>query len=119
MVKLEQHFKKDQMLKNKYFNFMGELLDNGHMVIADSEDNVPSGKVWYQSHFCVNTSKTFRFVFDCSAKLQGVSANDFLFKGPCMQKNLVGVLTCFRTHVHALISDLRKLYYLSLQKNVS
>ena len=50
MVKLEQRFKKDQMLKNNY-NFMGELLDNGHAVITDSEDNVSSGKVWYQSHF--------------------------------------------------------------------
>ena len=90
---------------------MGELLDNGHVVIADSEDDVPSGKVWYQSHFCVNTSKKFRVVFDCSAKFQGFSVNDFLFKGPCMCNSLVGVLTRFRTHAHALISDIRILYY--------
>ena len=70
---------------------MGELLDNGHAAIANSEDNVPSGKVWYQSHFCINTSKKFRVVFDCWVKFQGVSVNDFLFKGLCMRNSLVGV----------------------------
>ena len=35
----------------------------------------------------------------------------FLCKGPGMRNSLVGVLTRFRTYVHALISDIRKLYY--------
>ena len=67
--------------------------------------------MWYQSHFCVNTSKKFRVVFDCSAKYQGVSINDFLLKGPCMRNSLVSVLTRFRSFAHALISDIKKLYY--------
>ena len=56
------------MLKDNYLKFMGELLTNGHAVVADSKDNIPSGNEWYQSHFCVNTSKKFRVVFDCSAR---------------------------------------------------
>ena len=81
-------------------------MDNNHATIVDPVADVPSGKVWYQSHFCVNTSKKFRVVFDCSAKFQGVSVNDFLYKGPCMCISLVDILTCVCTHAHALISDI-------------
>ena len=111
MIKLEQRFKKDDIFKNNYFNFMAELLDNGHAVNVDLANDVPSGKVWNQSHFFTNTSKKFIVVFDCSAKFQGVRVNDLLFKGPCMRNSLVDVLTRFRTHAHALISDIRILYY--------
>ena len=76
MIKLEQRFKKDDVLRNNYFNFMGKSLNNGHAVIVNPAEEVPSGKVWYQSHFCINTSKKFRVVFDCLAKFQGVSVNN-------------------------------------------
>ena len=74
---------------------MDGLLDQGYAVIVDPSDVKHKGKVWYQSHFCVNTSKMFRVVFDCSAKFQGVSVNDFLYKGPGIRNSLVGVLTAF------------------------
>ena len=45
MIKLEQRFKKYNVLKNNYFSFMGELLNKGHAVIVDPADDVPSGKV--------------------------------------------------------------------------
>ena len=103
MLKLEQRFKKDDGLKNNYFKFMGEFLDQGHAVIVDPSDDECEGT-------CV-INHTFRVVFDCSAKFQGISVNDFLYKGPIMRNSLVVVLMRFRTHIHALISDIRKLYY--------
>ena len=72
---------------------MGELTNNEHAVVADSVYDVPSGKMWYQSHFCINASKKFRVLFDCTARFKGVSVNDFLFKGLLMHNSLVGVLS--------------------------
>ena len=115
MLKLEQRSKRNDNLKNIYFKFICELFKNGHVVIVDTSEMEYFRKIWYQSHFCVNTSKTFRVVFDCSTKFQGVCVNDFLYKGPGMRNSLVGVLTRFHTYVHVLLSDIRKLYYLSVR----
>ena len=65
---------------------MGYLLKDKHAVIASACDEAPKGKMWYQSHFCINTSKKFRVVFDCSAKQQGVSVNSFLLIRPVHEK---------------------------------
>ena len=50
-------------------------------------------------------------VFDCSAKYENVSVNDYLYKGHGMRNSLVGVLTTFCVYLYALISDICKLYY--------
>ena len=63
---------------------MGDLFSNGHNIAVNSLEAERRGKIWYQSHFCVNSSKKIRVVFDCSAKLEGVCVNDLLFKGPSM-----------------------------------
>ena len=49
-------------------------------------------------------------------KFKGVCINDFLFKGPSMWNSLVGVLIRFQTYMHAIISDIRKLYYQCIVK---
>ena len=118
MVKLEQRLKKNNDLKENYFKFMGNLFRSGHTVVVNPSENEELGKVWYQSHFCVNADKKIRVVFDCSAKFKGVCVNDFLYKEPTMRNSLVGVLTRFRTYVHALISDIRILYYQCVVKKV-
>ena len=91
---------------------MGKLFEDGHTVEikpVQRENNI--GKIWYQSHFCVNVSKKFCVVFDCSMKFKNVSVNDFVYKGHGMRNSFVGVLTRFRKYLPALISDIRKLYY--------
>ena len=111
MLKLEKRLKKNDELCVNYFKFMGDLFGSGHAVAVNPSEVERYGKIWYQSYFCVNASKKFRVVFDCSAKFKGVCINDFLYKGPSMQNILVGVLIRFRTYMCALISDIRKLYY--------
>ena len=64
MLKLEQRFKGNEELKQNYFNFMGKLFDDGHAVEVKAEQiNENAGKIWYQSHFCVNTSNKFCVCF--------------------------------------------------------
>ena len=95
-----------------YFKFMGDLLGHGHAIAVDPSEAERFGKIWYQSHLSVNSSKKFRVVFVCSAKFEGVCVKDFfLYKGPSMRNSLVGVSVRFRTYMHALISEVHKLYY--------
>ena len=54
------------------------LWASDHAVAIDQSEAERYGKIWYQSHFCVNSSKKFRVVFDCSAKFKGMGVNDFL-----------------------------------------
>ena len=109
MLKLEQRLKKND-LRSNYLKFMGDLFSNGHAVAVDPSEAECFGKIWYQSHFFVSCRKKFRVVFDFSTKFKGVCINNFLYKGPSMRNSLVGVLTRFHTYMHALISDIRKLY---------
>ena len=95
---------------------MGELFTSGHTVAVDQLEAKHYEKIWYQSYFCVNSSNKFRVVFDCSAKFKGVRVNDFLYKGPSIQNSLVGLLIRFRMYMHALISDISKLYYQCIVK---
>ena len=87
MLKLEQRLKKNDKLRVNYFKFMGDLFSSGHTVAVSPSESERYGKIWYQSHFCVNACKKFRVVFDCSAKFKGVCVNDFLYKGRSMRNS--------------------------------
>ena len=111
MLKLEQRLKRNDQLSSNYFRFMGELFTSSHAVAVDQLQAERYGRIWYQSHFCMNSSNKFRVVFNCLAKFKGVCVNDFLYKRPSMQNSLVDVLIRFCMYMHALILDMQKLYY--------
>ena len=71
-------------------------------------------EVWYLPHFPVvridKTSTKVRIVFDCSAKMDGVSLNDVIYAGPKLQQELFDVLVCFRRGPVALACDIREMY---------
>ena len=73
MLKLEQRLKRNDELRINYFKFMGDLFGSGYAIAVNPSEAERFGKVWYQSHFCVNTSNKFRVVFDCSTKFKGVA----------------------------------------------
>ena len=77
MLKLEHRLKKNDELHVNYFKFIGDLFGNDHAIVVNLSEAERYGKIWYQSHFCVNSSKKFRVVFDCSTKFKGVCVNDF------------------------------------------
>ena len=69
MLKLEKRLKMNDKLCVNYFKFMGDLFGSGHAIAVVPSEAECYGKIWYKSHFCVNSSKKFRVVFECSAKL--------------------------------------------------
>ena len=55
-------------------------------------------------------STPLRIVFDPACQYQGISLNSFLFKGPCLIGNLLGVLLRFREEPITLVRDISKMY---------
>ncbi|KAL9958197.1 hypothetical protein ACROYT_G035176 [Oculina patagonica] len=52
-----------------------------------------------------------RVVFDCAAKLRGMSLNDHLLKGPDLTSSIVGVLKRFRHERVALAVDVEAMFH--------
>ncbi len=51
-----------------------------------------------------------RIVFDCSAKMEGVSLNDVIYAGPKLQQELFDVLVCFHRGPVVLACDIREMH---------
>lgn len=92
---LEFKFAKDTELHREYSKFMQEYLTLGHMSKCDHSVNnsLPNRIIYYLPHHFVKkeTSRTtkLRVVFDASSRSQsGVSLNDVLKKGPCIQNDI-------------------------------
>ncbi|KAF0716103.1 DUF1758 domain-containing protein, partial [Aphis craccivora] len=79
-------------------------------------NSVPAAdQCYYLPHHAVfkdsSTSTKLRVVFDASAKTDtNRSLNDVLFKGPCIQDELVSIMARFRTHMYAITADIKKMY---------
>ena len=69
---------------------------------------------WYLPHFAISrpdkaTTKT-RIVFDASARHEGVCLNDYIHKGPKLQRDLIDVLLRFRRQPIAIVCDVAEMY---------
>ena len=86
---------------------MKTMIENGEAV--DAEDG-SEGK-WYLPHHGVYHPKKpdkLRVVSDCSAEYQGSSLNNYLFQGPDLTNNMIGVLLRFRQERIAIMADRKK-----------
>lgn len=70
---------------------------------------------YYLPHHAVRNANSIttklRVVFDASVKSDtGLSLNDILLKGPCIQEELVTIMARFRTHRYVFTVDIKKMY---------
>ena len=83
--------------------------------VTDEEREAYSGPQHYVTHHEVlkpeSTSTPVRLVINSSLKYKGLSFNDILLKGPNALRDLYGIQLNFRTHLHALVCDIRKMYH--------
>ena len=115
--RLEQLFKKlknDKELLKKYNDVFAEQLKQG--IIEEAPDDCKVGECHYLPHYAVfredkNTSK-IRIVFDTSARSEGSSLNDCLYKGPQLTPLIFDILHRFQTYPVALTSDIDKVFLL-------
>ncbi|KAL4122796.1 hypothetical protein QTP88_015071 [Uroleucon formosanum] len=114
-LSLERRLSADNKLKIEYTNFLDEYLSLGHMEIVQFEERDVYVRYNYLPHNAVikesSTMTKLRVVFDAASKSDtGVSLNDVLCKGPCIQEDLVCIMTRFRTHKYVISADIVKMY---------
>ncbi|XP_074624371.1 uncharacterized protein LOC141882313 [Acropora palmata] len=94
---------------------MADIVAKGYARKVPLEQmNLEDGKVWYIPHHGVyqrHKPGKIRLVFDCSAKVNGVSLNSMLYKGPDLTNSLTGVLTRFRQDRIAVTADIQSMFY--------
>ena len=98
-------------LGDSYKTIIEQYLEKGYIRKVAKDDK--SGR-WYLPHFAISrpdksTTKT-RIVFDASARHDGVCLNDFIHKGPKLQRDLVDVLLRFRRAPVAIVCDVAEMY---------
>lgn len=106
----EKKFERDSAYKQKYVEFMDEMLKLGHMKEAKITPQ-PNEMVYYIPHHGIMSSDRFRVVFDasCVTKL-GLSLNSAQFVGPKLQRDLAEILMRFRRHRIAVSADIKKMF---------
>ena len=70
--------------------------------------DLSDGTVWYIPHHAVinpNKPGKLRVVYDCSAKLNGVSLNNHRMRGPDLTTKLISVLLHLRQFKYAIMAD--------------
>lgn len=92
---------------------MNETIERGDAenVPLEQLDRSPA---WYTPHHGVYHPPKhgkIRVVFDCSAKYEGVSLNDYLLTGPELINTLVGVLCRFRKGPVAVMCDIERMFH--------
>jgi len=110
---LKKRLQKDAILKEKYRDFMDDLLRKNYARKMSNEE-LRQTDTWYLPHhpvFHPQKPDKVRVVFDCSAKFRGSSLNDQLLQGPDLTNMLVGVLTRFWQEQVAFMSDIESMFY--------
>lgn len=106
---------KDETYRSQYVNFMTDMIQKGFAEkVPKDELTCVDGHSWYIPHHGVfNPQKPnkLRVVFDCSAKYEGQSLNDYLIQGPDLTNTLVGVLCRFRKEPIAIVCDIEQMFH--------
>ncbi|XP_067947249.1 uncharacterized protein [Watersipora subatra] len=109
---LEIKFARDQIYKQQYIEFMNDIIKKHEATKVHDEND--GANDWYIPHFGVYHPKKpdkIRVVFDCAAKVGGVSLNDFLLQGPEHMNCLQGILLRFRKGPVAVMGDIERMFH--------
>lgn len=112
---LERRMNKDRSLKEKVHQQLLEFEEKGYVHKATKEElelAVP-GRSWYLPLGVVTNPKKpekVRVIWDAAAKVDGISLNHMLLKGPDQLVSLIGVLFRFRLFEFAVCADVREMF---------
>ena len=106
---------KNPLQAKTYTDAIGEYEKNGWArKLKEEEVKDYKGPVYYLPHHGIyrpeKKSTPLRIVFDPACLYKGVSLNSFLYKGPCLIGNLLGVLLRFREEPAAFAGDISKMF---------
>ena len=83
----------------------------GHAeLVEEKEEWTGESSVHYLIHFATDQEK-FRVVYNGAIKINGVSINDKLYRGPMFVESLVGILIKFRQHPVVITADIKNMFF--------
>uniref|UniRef100_A0AAG5DPQ0 Integrase catalytic domain-containing protein n=1 Tax=Anopheles atroparvus TaxID=41427 RepID=A0AAG5DPQ0_ANOAO len=112
---LERRMRKDNTLRARVCQQLREFEAKGYIHRATKEElsTAVPGKVCYLPLGTVTSPKKpgkLRIIWDAAAKVNGVSLNSVLLKGPDQLVSLVGVLFRFRLYQYAVSADVKEMF---------
>ncbi|XP_065073508.1 uncharacterized protein LOC135697661 [Ochlerotatus camptorhynchus] len=116
MEALERKLSKDSYLDGKVRGQIAEYLEKGyaHRITAAELESTEPGRVWYLPLGVVrnpNKPGKVRLIWDAAARVNGVSFNDLMLKGPDMLTALPAVLLRFRQKRVAFSGDIKEMFH--------
>ncbi|XP_062703565.1 uncharacterized protein LOC134286020 [Aedes albopictus] len=113
---LEKRLEKEQPLYNSVRQQMREYQEKGYAHRATEEELAitSSERAWYLPLGVVLNPKKpnkVRIIWDAAAKVNGVSLNSVLLKGPDYLASLVEVFYHFRLYAVALTGDIKEMFH--------
>lgn len=109
-LQLERKFNKNQEMAKEYKQFIHEYQELGHMKVAIGNKKTEC----YLPHHCVirdSTTSSHRVVFNASqCTSSGESLNDYMCKGPNLQKDLLTLILEWRQYKIAFTADIEKMF---------
>lgn len=104
---------KDDKLRIFVNNKIKEYLEKGYIKKMSADDVCLSGRSWYLPIFVVNNvnKNKMRIVWDAAAKVNDISLNTVLLKGPDLLRSLIGILIRFRERKIAICGDIREMFH--------
>lgn len=109
---LARRLQQNEALAQQYHQGIQTLLDRGYAEPAPAKSS-HEPDTWYIPHHPVihPRKQKPRIVFDCAAKVAGISLNDAVHTGPDLANALVGVLLRFRQHKVAVTADVEAMFH--------
>ena len=107
-------FKKNPKYLSDYKEFMNDVINRCAERVPEHRLKAQDGKINYVPHTGIYHPKKpnqIRVVFDCSARYEGVSLNDYLLQGPDQINSLLGILLRFRQERVAFLTDIKGMFH--------
>ncbi|XP_062545514.1 uncharacterized protein LOC134212033 [Armigeres subalbatus] len=113
---LEKKLNKNPALESKVKQQISEYESKGyaHRITPDEIESTNPEKVWYLPLGIVQNPKKpskLRLIWDAKARVDGVSFNDMLLKGPDLLVALMAVLLRFRQRNIAIVGDIKEMFH--------
>ncbi|XP_062547153.1 uncharacterized protein LOC134212888 [Armigeres subalbatus] len=116
MQSLERQLAKEPGLRERVNEQIAdyELKGYAHRITPEEAESANPDRVWYLPLGIVRNPKKpekVRLIWDAAARVNGVSLNDMLIKGPDMLTSLFAVLLRFRQRPVAVCGDIREMFH--------
>ncbi|XP_062700677.1 uncharacterized protein LOC134284979 [Aedes albopictus] len=113
---LQRRMNKDPVLKEELHRQIQEYIRKGyaHRVTTEELASIDPRQQWFLPLGAVVNPKKpskVRLIWDGSAKVDGISLNSMLLKGPDQLSSLPAVVFRFRQHKVAIVGDIKEMYH--------